>query len=235
MKPNAEQQQFIVKRLRDTLTVRETYNEVYDHILCALEEMPDEIPFDAAMQQIWEHDLGGKKGIRAMQTRYNRAMVKEFISNYFFYFLQTLKSYYLLLVALLTIGFYALVKNEQFAADRAMLLSLMCVAATAIILRITNNAPKWQRPKLDFAIVHIKASAMAVMIMMPQLLWLPLTALCRHLDKKGIIEWLPRLHRGVPLNSLTINIATAFFFLMLLHAVTYYKLYKNTQAKAIAI
>lgn len=228
MRPNQEQLQFIKAQLAGVLTVRETYDEVYDHILCALDEMPDEVLFVEAMNEIWEHDLGGKRGIRRMQRKCTKAAISQFFNAYVFYFLKSFKSAYLIVVIAITIGFYLLVKAEKLDPRQIVLLSLLSLVIAAITLRLTKKAPQWERPKVDFAVSHIKGYAMAVIINLPQLLWLLISGFCRRLDKSGIIEWMPNSHGDIP-----VNIATAFFFLMLMHAVTYYQLYKNTQPKTI--
>ncbi|MFD2145511.1 hypothetical protein [Mucilaginibacter antarcticus] len=60
MIPTAEQKELIKTQLQDILKVRETYEEIYDHIITALEAMPDNKSFNEAMDYIFKRELGAK-------------------------------------------------------------------------------------------------------------------------------------------------------------------------------
>jgi hypothetical protein len=85
MKPTIAQQDILKKYLWKNLTYNETYAEVYDHILTALENQPDNISFQEAVDSITNHDFGGFNGLAMIETRYRRAATSEIKNRYLGY------------------------------------------------------------------------------------------------------------------------------------------------------
>jgi hypothetical protein len=227
MKLNQEQQGFIKARLQSLTYVQETYDELYDHVLTALDSVPDDVPFGNAVHQIIEHDLGGKRSIRAVQRRYIRTAIKDFIGAYFLTLVQSFKSALMLLVVAGTVAYYISVKNEWMSPNGAVIWAMASVIPAAWIRRKLNKGYDWEAHKTNYAMFYVGSYASALMIPLPWGLWLFTSDICLRLQRAGLIDWLPGGYYGTHINSTTLNIATIVFFVTLLHALTFYKMSKN--------
>jgi hypothetical protein len=100
MKPDSRQIKMLQEYLNKTLTYRETYEEVYDHILSALECQPGNIIFEDAINHIINNDFGGPENLLKIEKANKKALVKQSINTYVAYL-----GYYLKLPGLLyTLG-----------------------------------------------------------------------------------------------------------------------------------
>lgn len=72
MKPTLQQEENLKAYLTDILKYRETIDEVYDHVLTAVEEKPENVRFQDAINQILNDDFKGGKGLVEMETQYLR-------------------------------------------------------------------------------------------------------------------------------------------------------------------
>ena len=75
MKPTPQQERSLKKYLRNTLAYRETYEEVYDHIISSLALQSGNKSFEEAVNQIVNSDFGGAKALVLMEN--NRAKLTE--------------------------------------------------------------------------------------------------------------------------------------------------------------
>ena len=82
MTPTPQQINILQQKLRKILTYRETYEEVYDHILSALVNEPDNMPMGDAMNKIVRADFGGMKKLQLLEKTTKRILVKETIQKY---------------------------------------------------------------------------------------------------------------------------------------------------------
>lgn len=67
MKPNKEQKQWLREYLYQTMQYRETFEEVYDHVLLALEDEPKKEFFETNVLNILERDFGGMNGLLQLE------------------------------------------------------------------------------------------------------------------------------------------------------------------------
>lgn len=58
MKPTLQQGEILKKYLREALLYRETYEEVYDHVLTSLAQKSEESSFQNAVNEILNDDFG---------------------------------------------------------------------------------------------------------------------------------------------------------------------------------
>lgn len=91
MKPTAQQTQLLKKYLRDTLSYRETYEEIYDHILTAVDNADTEISFEELVNNIIKNDFGGAKGLVKIEKQYHSAAVDEVIKQQWLNFIDNFK------------------------------------------------------------------------------------------------------------------------------------------------
>lgn len=91
MKLTADQDNNLRKYLRDTMRYRETYEEVYDHIITALENRAYTGTLEEAVNQILREDFGGYDNLRKMEDDAKNAAVKSGISNYLSFYIEYFK------------------------------------------------------------------------------------------------------------------------------------------------
>lgn len=136
MKPNTEQLESIKNILGSVTNYRETYAELYDHILTALEVLPDDILFAEALHRIVEIELGGKKGIIKIEAVYKKTAIKEIFKRYFSYFAKYLLSPFLLVGIALTIFLYGyMAKSPEWPGLLLLLTICMYINAIPLIVR----------------------------------------------------------------------------------------------------
>ncbi|QKJ31446.1 hypothetical protein HQ865_17290 [Mucilaginibacter mali] len=82
MKITSEQETHLRKYLRDAMRYRETCEEVYDHVLTALQNRGYTGTFEEAVNQILREDFGGYDNLRQMEDDAKNAAVKSGISKY---------------------------------------------------------------------------------------------------------------------------------------------------------
>lgn len=118
MKPTEQQLKVVQDYLHKTLTYRETYEEIYDHILSAVEYQPNHISFEDAVNNIIRNDFGSPENLLKIEKANKNALVKETINTYlqyFWYYFKLPGLLYTLPVALLSYYFFSQVKLEPIA------------------------------------------------------------------------------------------------------------------------
>ncbi|MES2278345.1 MAG: hypothetical protein V4592_20100 [Bacteroidota bacterium] len=90
MKPTEQQDILLRKYLRDTMRYRETYEEVYDHVITALESNVYNGTLEEAVNQILRVDFGGYDQLRRMEAEAKTIAINDAISR----FLQFVWSYF---------------------------------------------------------------------------------------------------------------------------------------------
>lgn len=68
MKPTEQQKQWLQDYLDKVMEYRETYEEVYDHILLALEDKPEMEFFESNVSNIIEEDFGSNNGLLELEN-----------------------------------------------------------------------------------------------------------------------------------------------------------------------
>jgi len=91
MKPTLQQTQLLKKYLRNTLDYRETYEEIYDHILSAVEGITADLSFEEAVNNTIKSDFGGVKGLVKMEKQHYSSVVDEVISQQWKNFINSFK------------------------------------------------------------------------------------------------------------------------------------------------
>jgi hypothetical protein len=138
MKPNTEQLESIKNILGSVTNYRETYTELYDHILTALEVLPNNDSFPCALHRIIEIELGGKRGIAKIEATYKKIATKEVFKRYLAYFVGYLLSPFLLVAIALTVLAYKLFTKsfEELGWLRVicMWLNVIPISVTKIIM-----------------------------------------------------------------------------------------------------
>lgn len=99
MKPDARQNEVLKQYLRKVFLYRETYEEVYDHMVSALQSQPDNTSFETAVNQIICEDFGGHDRLINLERDCKKAMERDLRKRQLNYFLSFFKFPTVLLVA----------------------------------------------------------------------------------------------------------------------------------------
>jgi hypothetical protein len=110
MKATEQQLEFLRDYLQKSLIYRETYDELYDHILSAIEYQKEDTSFEDAINNIIKSDFGGHQNLLKIEKATKEALVKETINTYLKYFLYYFRLpglFYTLIIALVSYDFFA--------------------------------------------------------------------------------------------------------------------------------
>src|ERR1700759_442967 len=91
MKPTLKQQLWLKDYLYQVMDYRETYEEVYDHILAALENKPEEKQFETTVAEVIDEEFGGNNGLMEMEESCRNSVVKDTYNQYWNYWRKFLK------------------------------------------------------------------------------------------------------------------------------------------------
>ena len=106
MKPTQQQLSVLQDILRKQITYRETYEEVYDHVLTALTQYDDNIPLMQTVNNILFKDFGGFAGLRLMERKRRWLIARQMINKQFWYFSKHFKFPLLPLILLIFCFFF---------------------------------------------------------------------------------------------------------------------------------
>jgi len=130
MKLTTDQEELIGQLLRRYVKYRDTYNEVYDHVLSSLDAMPDDVRFADALRDIVENELGGAKGLKALEKQRIWFDLREFVKEYFNNLLKSFTSIIILPLTVSTYLFYCSIESEWLDQQAAR----SFVAKTPIVM-----------------------------------------------------------------------------------------------------
>jgi hypothetical protein len=127
MKPTAQQDILLRRYLRETLRYRETYEEVYDHILSALERDACTGTLEEAVNQILREDFGGYDQLKKMEYKAKGIAIADGVQKFMVFFVD----YFRWPRIAYTLGFAVLI---YFTLGQVALTSIMFEAIFAVII-----------------------------------------------------------------------------------------------------
>ena len=153
MKPTEQQLKVLQEYLHKTLNYRETYEEIYDHILSALEFQPGAISFQDAVNAIILNDFGGHENLLKVEKAQKDALVSDMYKKYKSYLISYFKLpnliYLLLAWAAAYFNFTHIVINMVWLAIAAFIailvpyvIYLLRYYTTGYILGTTQKSAK---------------------------------------------------------------------------------------------
>jgi hypothetical protein len=214
MKPSQEQLTAIEDILGNASKYRETYEELYDHILSALETVPDDVPFIGALYNIVENGLGGKSGISLIEEKYRKVAVKEIAKKYLTYFGRYLISpLILVIIAGTALLYWVLVMVQSPTAHFLLMIMIMNIGYLPLRFR------RYEVAKAQRLGYHGKSSI--VSIAYPVFRYAPVYFYA----VIGLCYFLVNV-RANP-NTLTAPIISTIFFISTVNALTFYRLCKD--------
>lgn len=131
MTPDQQQQQWLKQYLRSVLKYHETYEEIYDHILLALENRPKDNFFESTVNSIINDDFGGINGLFKMEKNCKAAVSAEVRKQYRRYFFTYLKFPYVIYAVAIAVlaGYIA----SRVSVDLVFLSGAIWIVAAAMI------------------------------------------------------------------------------------------------------
>jgi len=166
MKPNDEQVLAIRLYLRDHLKYSETKDEMFDHILTALEYAPLELSFGEAMNGVIK-DIGGLKGIAKIERAAKMAAIRAMLTEYLGTLKQVCRSSFIIAIAAIAITAYYLLNRFELRpfAFWLSLTAIMNIPSFAIKRNIFR-APNLVNVKNDAFKTIYAASYAGIMLLL---------------------------------------------------------------------
>lgn len=114
MKPTKEEIKYLNEFLDMELVYRETYDEMQDHLLSALQQYPDNVDFETALHEIIDTQFGGAAGLRAIDRQYQKHGVIEMRKRYLNHILNMFRFPSVIYLAIVSLAGYALFNYLSF-------------------------------------------------------------------------------------------------------------------------
>jgi hypothetical protein len=153
MRTTAQQNQLLKQYLQGSLQYRETYEEVYDHIISAVECVPAGASFENEVNRVICEDFGGYEELAEMENMAKKEAIVNGLKKYLSYFnsylkwpvlLSTIAGSVCVYFALTQLRFVPVVLKDIFAmvCICPKLLSLFRYYQTGYILKDTRKSVK---------------------------------------------------------------------------------------------
>jgi len=133
MKPNDEQVIAIRQYLDKHLKYKETEDELFDHIVTALEHAPVELSLGEAMNHIIK-DIGGLKGIAKIEKTAKITAIRTMLTKYVDTLQQVCFSPFSIIIAVCTLVAYYLINRVLFGYFGLMLVMMMMTSFPSQII-----------------------------------------------------------------------------------------------------
>lgn len=212
MRPTVEQQKSITTLLRSHLKYKETYDEVYDHILSWFEKLPVDVSFAFALRNIVENDLGGAKGMKALERKLLIFSIREFIREYFVHFIEAFNSILVVPIAVCAALFYHAIDSGWLNQRGATAIISYMTLDICIVIMLLVNYKKWRsRRNFTQGIIPLRRTILkfsSTLLFVPFYLW-------------------AKTHEFYAAKDIPVKILTALFLITVIHITACFKLLMN--------
>jgi hypothetical protein len=176
MKPNIEQEKIIGQVLRGALKFKDTYDEVYDHILSALDTLPGDVHFTDALYDIMANDFGGVKGLKKIERKHTWLAVRQFIADYLKALLKPLISVALVFLMAGTGSFYFSIASGWLngLCEQLVLTGVPITVLSIGVHRFRQQVKSFRAGRqvyMDYIRQNIIAFSGGFILFFPTLLW----------------------------------------------------------------
>jgi hypothetical protein len=216
MKPSPNQELLLQQYLRKILKYRETYAEVYDHILTAIEAEKTDVLFDDLVIGTIKADFGGIQGMRLIENKYKRLVFKELQKKYLDCAIDNFRFPGIFVTAALGALIYWMVKQPWFNLD-VFLFNILAIRIIpgVLMMLISLRSPRiYGAPRQS-----IKSDFFKWQNFIPAIIFFIAFSIATsgHFYNPA---WFQKMIPGVPT-------MTALIMLMALHSLTYYKVCRD--------
>jgi uncharacterized membrane protein len=115
MKPDARQDDLLKQYLRKAFIYREIYEEVYDHIISALDSRTPAASFQSVVNDIIRDDFGGHDQLIKLERNCKKAMEKDLRRKQFNYFILFFRFPNVIYVLVATVAIYQLLSKSMLS------------------------------------------------------------------------------------------------------------------------
>ncbi|RYE30969.1 MAG: hypothetical protein EOP42_11320 [Sphingobacteriaceae bacterium] len=133
MKPTLQQTEILKSYLADILKYRETIDEVYDHVLSAVEVKPENISFQDAVNHILNDDFGGGNGLVKMEKQHLRNATQKGFIQVFSYIKSDFEYPNVLYTLLLFVNCYYVTVNLVLDSSTIAVLPLVIILFVCVL------------------------------------------------------------------------------------------------------
>ncbi|MFD2873890.1 hypothetical protein ACFS5N_15520 [Mucilaginibacter ximonensis] len=212
MKPIAEQQQSIKTLLRSILKYKETYDEVYDHILSSLEGLPTDANFAHTIRDIVENELGGARGLKTLERKLFISSIRGFIKDYFINIKESFTSVLMVPIALCTWLFYRAIISGRLDQEGASAIIIHMTLDVCILIMFLFNYKKWRSKQHSIpGIISVRRTLLkfsSTLLFIPFILW-------------------AKTHAFYANHDIPVKVLTALFLIAVVHIISCFKLFMN--------
>ncbi len=189
MKLTEEELNFLKYTLRVRITYKEIYDEVYDHVLTALEHRDDKLSFTQAFDSILINDFGRFAGLRLIEKKRSWAVARQVLVKQLNYFIKHFMFPLLPLTVVIYGLIYYLVFNLNFSVNHfffeigTILISVLC---SRFRMYRTDYIFKNKRSIKEFPFFIITFAPLLIVIIFNILI---MTIYSTFFDQYGFFEW----------------------------------------------
>ena len=214
MKLSKEDIRYLNEFLNNELIYRETYNEMQDHILSALEQYPDHASFQSAFHNIINTQFKGTAGLRSIDRQFKRHAVTEMRNRYFAHIMDMFKFPSVIYLALLSSAAFFFFKYISANVLAHIGVFIIVGGFPGII-----NGIRYIKTGYHYASVKRSAAddGFRFLKYFPGVVY-------------GILMfvlWGMNFQPSVLITTINPGVATAVFMIYFLHAVAFFKMYKE--------
>jgi hypothetical protein len=186
MKPNIEQEKIIEHALRSALKFKDTYDEVYDHILSAFNALPGDVDFTDTLYGIIANDFGGVKGLKKIERKHTWLAIRHFIADYLKALLIPLTSVILVFLIPVTGLFYFLIASGRLnGLQLQLVLTFIPIGVLGIaVYKFRQQVKSFQAGRqvyMGYIRQNIVAFSGSFILFFPTFLWTTTVMFCHKL------------------------------------------------------
>jgi hypothetical protein len=224
MKPKPEEKQWLQEYLHQVMTYRETYAEIYDHILQALENKPEQKFFASTVNNVISDDFGDYDTLHSMEENCRDLIVIKVKKQYWFNLRQWVKFPGIIYTTIVFICFNYIFIHSILMA---VVLFLFVFFAPVILIMIIGLKPGYifERKKESIKTPAFRKVVYQIirLYFFCTVIFFPILASIRK------IIFHPALNFGVPIpRSCLFSIVGTFFVVHALSLIKTYKFNFNT-------
>lgn len=210
---NRNDKEAVTKYLNEHLVYRETFNELYDHVLSTLENYPEAEPFELAFQNIITQQFGGVGGLKKIEQQYRKQTLNHMQTRYIGHILRLIISPSIVLVGITAAAAWLLFNWLSFNKSLYFPVFLVLLTVPSII-----NAVRYFKAGYIFGSTKRSAGDDGFRL----LKYAPGIIVATMIFYHG---WILNETSTQWFNTITPTAATTVFVAYLFHMVAYYKMY----------
>jgi hypothetical protein len=226
MKLTKQEDLLLKQYLCKTLKYRETYDELYDHIVTALSHKTTITSFEQTVYDIITDDFGGYDNLMKQERTSKKVAIKDTIRGFLIYFTDYFKFPQLVytVAGIAMLYYFTLHVQLTLWTVHAICISMICFPQLYYFAMIIKNYAFLQKRDKKWYVFKptLKLNVIAAMGVLPVCIFMPLT------------YWLPPAYLSFWRNPNSIFV-TSYLMISVLYALSLMKLYRDIAISRIHI